>query len=1315
MENPVPYSRVLHKHSLLIMKQGRSGYEPSDTETELHEAPWNEFNKKITELGFDEPRSLNPSRLTRRHSSKFDPEGLPPPRRHNKSPYKTRRGDGSSRSPTPGLLPLPPGRNISPFSKSERRRHVSPFKPARGDDLSDTDEESDASYKPSYARTLSAPRLRSRDKDQQLKNDQGLKRREGRSRTPPSRRSITPRKHKEGNHKSTPSVVEINEMVANARLVKSPVPSAHIFDSTDSLLGGDIFFSRDHAAVSAQKIKNEGLENRLSSDPKLFIEKKPNPLQRYKSNDIPNCNTMVSSSAVSRQSCNVSDVNGKSNGSSSRFTANRRKSQTDTWFSCMGKRSCSTTKKSPERLRAFDEASFIERAFVVENLRQFWADKYQPLSLNEFTCHKQQALQLKQLACQEILPHILLKGPQGSGKKALTMALLCEIFGDSARSETRLTQVAVPVTSSPHHVELNVHLEANARYALMASVKQISSDHAVSRETSTVNLKPDYTVMVLYDVDKADESSQNLIKLIMDCYSDVCKLVLCCQDDVDILESVKTRCHVIKLETPVSQEIMEVLIQISRKENFDLPMKFAAKIANKSKQNLRKATMALEACKSHNYPFVEDQPIAIGWEDVLIDLAAEILADPSHKRLFLTRGKLQKLLVEFVHPKLILLKLIEQFLKGVETNIKRELYYWHGYYDKRLPVGTSALLKLEEFVAKFMSIHRKALHNRQHNAIPLAMRFCLFARKQRHVATLSHGCCYGDLVPRGGLQWQEPLRFSFLTTHGEEGRKEGRKEGVLFETFSTTPWDESSSSSFLVPPCALIRSPISASLKVQLIRSIKCIPTVHVAMPTFTTVALDTLIEPKASKLAAAGKPKPEPKLERWNSGGIPGADRKPNLINTAMTIERKHHWTQISPALYATPEPTPVPDSPLSFPTSPYIVDHKRRGPRLSKTYSQDDAVLHQAVANEPTVKIKKSVEAEDIDSSKVFDMGDAVSGDVKDKHVKFQSNEDIGRAEVVESSQVFGMTDTASGDVGDTHVKFLHKADKHDVLRKSDTLERDGEIDDFFDPHDSMSVISNTAGESSHAVERSLHSNTPFAEFYDAWEELASETGIQHTATDIQGELHELKSGFLIEMEKRKQAETRLNDMRSQWGRIREQLSVVGLSLPADPSMLEDESAIDPGEDLCHQINILRFVSNSVGRGIARAELEVEKEAQLESKNFEINRLLDRLRYYETVNHEMSQRNQENVETMRRLRLRRKRRQRWIWGSLGVAITLGGTALAWSYLPTGKGSSSTDPSGSNPNNLTRQRPHHHFDPLNRFLDAMQSSMEVVSPQFSL
>jgi replication factor C subunit 3/5 len=166
-----------------------------------------------------------------------------------------------------------------------------------------------------------------------------------------------------------------------------------------------------------------------------------------------------------------------------------------------------------------------------------------------------------------------------------------------------------------------------------------------------------------------------------------------------------------KVDAPVAHEIMEVLTQIARKESFDLTTSFAAKIATKSKQNLRRAIMAMEACKEHNYPFLDDQPIPLGWEDILVKLAADILADPSHKRLFLVRGKFQKLLVDFVHPKLILQKLVELFLKAVDESIKREIYYWHAYYEKRLPLGTTALLKLEEFVAKFMGLYRRSTGN----------------------------------------------------------------------------------------------------------------------------------------------------------------------------------------------------------------------------------------------------------------------------------------------------------------------------------------------------------------------------------------------------------------------------------------------------------------------------------------------------------------------------------------------------------------------------------------------------------------------------
>lgn len=378
-------------------------------------------------------------------------------------------------------------------------------------------------------------------------------------------------------------------------------------------------------------------------------------------------------------------------------------------------------------------------------------------------------------------------------------------------------------------------------------------------------------------------------------------------------------------------------------------------------------------------------------------------------------------------------------------------------------------------------------------------------------------------------------------------------------------------------------------------------------MPTFTTVALHSLIEPKPSKSMAAGKKESDSK----QGSQVNATDKQqPDLKNNPETKERKHHWTQISPALYTTPEPKPlpnIPDSPSSFTPSPYIVNHKGRGPRLLKPLSHD-------VESYPLVN----------DTDNVL--------------------------EPLEDSQ--------------TQTKSVIEEHGNHHISNNEATEQDTEMDDFFDPQDSLSVRSSTDGESSFRLDLSLNLNTSGSEFYDAWEELSSESGSQTSRNDIETELREIRLTLLVEMEKRKQAEEKINDMKNQWGKIREELSLVGLNL----TNLEDQSP----DDLSNQVQVIRFVSDSIGRGIGKAEVGAEMESVLESKNFEIARLLDRLRYYEAVNHEMSQRNQESIETMRCVRQKRKRRQRWIWGSIVAAVTVGSAALVWSYVPIEKGSSS-------------------------------------------
>lgn len=421
-------------------------------------------------------------------------------------------------------------------------------------------------------------------------------------------------------------------------------------------------------------------------------------------------------------------------------------------------------------------------------------------------------------------------------------------------------------------------------------------------------------------------------------------------------------------------------------------------------------------------------------------------------------------------------------------------------------------------------------------------------------------------------------------------------------------------------------------------------------MPTFSAIALDTLLEPGASKSVDKtmpsskppnSRPIPNPKLERRNSTSV---------------TERRVKRPQMTPALYATPKATPLPDSPTSFPPSPYIINHKRRGPRLMKSYSEDNVSSRQKT-DEKVNGNKNNAETEVVHSTDDNSVTFSIPGP-NEEHVNGDRDCEVGSHK--------SEPGCSNGELGSSNLELGSSSKSNGVTREESLkLERDGDSEYFFDPQDSLSVTSITDVEDNSGAERLVKLTPPTGEFYDAWEDLSSEA-----------ELREMRLSLLMEIEKRKQAEEALNNMQSLWQRLGQQLSLVGLVLPADPTVIAEgeQPDCDPAEELCQQVDVSRFVSESIGRGLARAEVEMEMEAQIESKNFEIARLNDRLHFYEVVNREMYQRNQDALEMARHQRQIRKRRQRWVWGSIAATITLGTAALAWSYLPTGRESSSTE-----------------------------------------
>ena len=237
-QSPPYYNRFPQTPS--SSKKGRSGYEPSDTETEWQEIPRHERERRNFTLEETKAFTLmnkSPMALHRRHPSRFEHEVSSAStasrrRHHSKSPYKLRVAEedvtvAASSSPITGLNTK---RNISPLSRPDIGRTVSPFREQRIE-------------KPHYKRSVTAPRLRIQESNNGGRTNEKVNR----------QREASPFK--------APSVGEINEMIAQVKLSQDPTSDySSVLESTDSIHPGDLFFSRECNAFQA---KNSSLPRRI--------------------------------------------------------------------------------------------------------------------------------------------------------------------------------------------------------------------------------------------------------------------------------------------------------------------------------------------------------------------------------------------------------------------------------------------------------------------------------------------------------------------------------------------------------------------------------------------------------------------------------------------------------------------------------------------------------------------------------------------------------------------------------------------------------------------------------------------------------------------------------------------------------------------------------------------------------------------------------------------------------------------------------------------------------------------------------------------
>ncbi|EJK75924.1 hypothetical protein THAOC_02338 [Thalassiosira oceanica] len=371
-----------------------------------------------------------------------------------------------------------------------------------------------------------------------------------------------------------------------------------------------------------------------------------------------------------------------------------------------------------------------------------FVDKHRPSRLSQLNYHDTLTQRLTSLAADPGgLPHLLLYGPSGAGKKTRVMALLREVFGCGAerlRLEKRTfttptkRQVEINMIQSNYHIEMAPgDAGLNDRYVIQDVIKEMAANKNIASVVTSKDgndgeddghakkkaAKASYKVVVLVEVDKLTRQAQAALRRTMEKYSSSCRLILCCNNPSKVIDPVRSRCLGIRVAAPSDDEIASVLKTVSRKENIKLADELAINIARLSSRNLRRALLMLESCyvttrDESPRELKADTPVPrTDWERYIAMLATGIVKEQSPKSLMAAREKLYELLINCIPAQIILKTLLMELLPVLDDTIKAEVVHWAAFYEHRIALGSKEIFHLEAFIAKFMALYKKYLND----------------------------------------------------------------------------------------------------------------------------------------------------------------------------------------------------------------------------------------------------------------------------------------------------------------------------------------------------------------------------------------------------------------------------------------------------------------------------------------------------------------------------------------------------------------------------------------------------------------------------
>lgn len=348
----------------------------------------------------------------------------------------------------------------------------------------------------------------------------------------------------------------------------------------------------------------------------------------------------------------------------------------------------------------------------------FLFEKYRPANVKDCLFNKEIIEQLRHIASYEDIPHIIISGPPGGGKKTLVKFFLEALYDSDVNILSNIkyningssTKKEIEISQSNYHIIIEPTNTNHDKYILQEIIKQ----YAMHKSFDIFKTRRKFKTIVIYNIENLANNSQSALRRTMELYAKTCRFVMVCNNLSKIFDPLRSRCRTFCVSLPSLNDITNVVSYISLMENISLSSDDMNFILSNCKNNLKKAIWILDTKRLNSKTTIKLDEVF----NTVVDLILSVRNGKNVIKIFDIdiRTNIYNILITNIKGSEIITTLMDQLIRKIDNNeINAKIIQCASDAEFNLIHGRRDIIHIDYFVTGVMRELRKYNKNNENN------------------------------------------------------------------------------------------------------------------------------------------------------------------------------------------------------------------------------------------------------------------------------------------------------------------------------------------------------------------------------------------------------------------------------------------------------------------------------------------------------------------------------------------------------------------------------------------------------------------------